>query len=129
MILDIVTTIELTDDDIEDIMVTALEGGIGYWSCFDNTTKDFDEQAKLCDEHEPVSIIATKMLLNGKSLIFEDVESPDRWKLTLDKLKKGIVQYCKERGNIRTALDEGMYDADESDCTIQYALFGEIVFG
>ena len=51
-------TVRLTDEDIEDIVVTALEGGIGYWACLDNTGKEYEE----APEDEPVSITATKIL-------------------------------------------------------------------
>ena len=31
----------LTEHDILDILTTAIEGGIGYWCCLDNTDPDW----------------------------------------------------------------------------------------
>lgn len=33
-------------EDIDDIICTALEGGIGYWACLDNSTEEFENAPK-----------------------------------------------------------------------------------
>ena len=121
----------LTDTDIEDIMVTALEGGIGYWSVLDNTGPEFEE----APEDEPVAITATKILLSGGELVFYDVEDKDeKYVLTLSKLLNGVKLFI-EQGHDRYGafnqheIDMCHFDSDCADTLVQLALFGEIVFG
>ena len=115
------TTITLTEEDITDIVVTALEGGINYWACLDNTTDEFNN----APDDEPISITTAKILLSGGTVIFYDNEDDLAvFKLTLDKLLKGIKNYAEWRG-----FDMDYIDADMADCIVQYALFDEVVYG
>lgn len=112
--------VDLTPKDIDDIMVTALEGGITYW----------------CGRAEVVGEMlgdyASEQISRGGSLILHDAESSDKWELTRDKFLKGVEQLFKE-SNLVTAedltADLGCLDADCADCIVQYALFGKLVFG
>lgn len=121
----------LKESDIENIMVTAIEGGINYWAGLDNTAEAWAERPK----DEPLSMWATKILIDGGSVKFYDVEGggeleeeedDSEWILTLDKLLAGFAQNYKERPHDND-LEQG--DATTADCIIQYALFGQIVFG
>lgn len=38
--------IKVTEEDISDILCSAIEGGIGYWACLDNTTEEFKDAPK-----------------------------------------------------------------------------------
>lgn len=119
--------IPLTERDIETIMVTALEGGIGYWAMLDNTGSLWEEKPK----DEPISTWATKILLDGKSIKLIDEEDDDghertEHNLTLNMLIKGYTQNAKERPH-DSSIDDG--DIITADCIVQYALFDEIVYG
>lgn len=133
-----VTEKELTLDDMDDILVTALEGGIDYWAVLDNTTPEWKkarEQVKARKGPDgPVfwSEVALKVLLNGDSIKFEDAEGEEDdsdWTLDMEKFKMGCKLYEKERGSLTQALEDCSFDAVEADCLIQYAMFGKIVFG
>ena len=118
-------TKEYTDQDMEDIVITALEGGIGYWACLDNTTKEFD------DEPEDLSISewCWQLLKEGKSLRFldaEDTEEGETWWLTLPMLLNGI-KLSSEKGYWNGDIDT--MDANDADTVFQLAMFGEIVYG
>ena len=52
---------EFTEEDITDIVITALEGGIGYWACLDNTGEEFENAPK----EEAVSETTARILLNN----------------------------------------------------------------
>lgn len=110
---------ELTEEDITDIVVTALEGGIGYWACLDNTGEEFEN----APEEEAVSETVARILLNNGSVFFEDEEA--RYELTLEKLLNGIEKYANENGG----LDMDDLDADMADAIVQYAIFGEVIYG
>ena len=123
-------TVWLSEEDITDIMVEALEHGIGYWACLDNR---FDMLADAPPD-EPVAETAAKILLKGGSLtLLDDEDHSNEWVLTLDKLLNGIGQYISEAGakafDGYEGLDIGYIDSVVADMIIQYALFDEIVYG
>ena len=112
-----------TDEDIEDIIVTALEGGIGYWACLDNTTDDFKDQP----EDTPVSEWCWHLLKQGKELRFLDEEDDGaEYRLCLATLLDGIGKAigCKAWDGDMDSLD-----ALVADAIIQYAIFNDIIYG
>jgi len=131
----IVATIQvpfkITESDIENIIVTSLEGGSNYWMGIVVTTSEWEDRPKGKDGI-PISQWTTKLLLEGKViqlLDIEDVEDTvhsEEYQLTLEKLLNGIKQNYMERP-FDCDIEDG--DATTADCIIQYALFGKIVFG
>lgn len=119
-----VIKVALTESDIETIIVNGFEGGCNYWLGLDNGDRQ-EWTEKPSDE--PNSTWATKLLLEGKTVHLFDIEDEDeKWELTLDKLIAGFSQNANERP-FDSNLENG--DASTSDCIIQYALFGKIVYG
>ena len=61
-----------------------------------------------------------------------DAESPEKWELTLEKFLAGMKLYL-ENGGSTCVCDEEVdtcnIDADGADSIVQYALFGELVYG
>lgn len=113
----------VTAQDIDDIMCTALEGGITGWCCAANVVGDYlGEYA-----HEQIS--------RGGKLELCDAESDDKWVLTRDMLLSGIKQWAEWGGDPCLAirgngtLDTSEIDAEIADMIVQYAVFGEVVFG
>jgi hypothetical protein len=112
-------TAKITAEDIENIVVDALECVSTYWVGLDNTTPEWAAKPKGL----PVSQYAAALLLCGKTVKLYDIEDEDEtWELTLDKLLKGIG---RELTNGMTIEDI----ADDADAALQYALFDEIVYG
>ena len=129
--INVETTYKLTKTDIEDLIVTALCGGVGYWACLDNSRPEYDKQPK----HESVDTWTAKILLNGGKVYFLDEEDRSTvWELTLEKLLDGIKKYI-EGGHDRygafhgNGIDMGNIDAECADMIFQLALFGEVVYG
>lgn len=127
MELEVKTVISIEDEDIEDIVVTALEGGIGYWAYLDNSGAEFET----APDDEPISITATKILLDGKRLRFLDkVYGKKECFLTLDKLLDGIKIWYEKGYDyygavVGSKLDCGCIDALCADMIFQFAMFGE----
>ena len=118
-----------TDEDMENIMVTALEGGIGYWACLDNEETespkwgDWSKQPK----DMPTAIYAWHILRDGGTLHFLDEEDESaEYFLDLDSLLRGIT-IAIENGELDQGLDS--LDADVADHVIQYGIFGDVEFG
>lgn len=116
------TTVIITSQDIDDIVCTALEGGITYWCC----------KAKVVGEY--LGEYASDQISRGGKLILYDAESDDKWTLTRGNFLNGLRLWLMngmdvDHGVYEGKLDTGAIDASSADCIIQYALFGKIVFG
>ena len=113
--------VNLTQQDIDDIMVSALEGGINYWCREAEVVEE-----KRCGDWGHVQIA------RGGSLILHDAESSDKWELTLEKFLNGVKLYFEDGCHVNVEdnrIDTGDMDANDADCIIQLAIFGEVVFG
>lgn len=106
----------ITNEDIEDILIGAFEGGINYWCCSVSPKEGWNDSNKDKDIYD--------ILFENGTLILEDIETDDTWELDLEKVKKGISMYIRD---YKADIDE--FDGESYDCIIQYALFDEIVFG
>lgn len=113
----------VTEEDIETVIVNGFEGGIGYWAGLDTSPDEWKD----IPHNEPTSMWATKIILNGGNVFIYDREDvSERWVLNLKKLIRGIeLNYHRRPSD--NELSQG--DATTFDCIIQYALFGEIVYG
>ena len=112
--------VNLSQQDIDDIMVTALEGGINYWC----------RKAKVVGEY--LGDAASDQISRGGSLTLYDAESSDKWELTLEKFLNGVKLYFEQGYHVQVednAIETGDIDAGDADCIVQFALFGEVVFG
>ena len=135
----VIVKLPIINEVFDNIIVSAFEGGIGYWACLDNTTDDFEQYYSINEQiksmkpddyynhphFKTTSDIVRELLLEGKSITLEDAEDDSKWELTLEKLKKGIELWLfhNERGNINNI------DSDNADQIVQYAIFGELTFG
>ncbi len=108
--------VEIDDQIIEDILVTAFEGGINYWCCRVTGHKE--------------GIASDWFTKGGGSSLRILVDSdPDRHDLTLDNLLDAISQAVKQ-GVCSGCFDDDWYvDAGQADWIIQMAVFGEIIYG
>ena len=132
--------LDIHDHEIKDIVITALEGGIGYWGCLLNEGEDFDEFYKgtYFDEFSEEPKITTTsefvayLLLSGKSVFLYDTEldfnEAEKWELNLTKILNGIKLYLINNKQINLPLTDNI-DANMADSIIQYALFDELVYG
>jgi hypothetical protein len=122
-------THEFSPEDINDIIVGALEGGINYWCRKaiikkNDITHDFFGVAK---EDQDKVIYASDVIGYGGTLILFDAESTDKWELSLENVIKAIETHCTNIGRSLSDLIDS-YDATDSDMIVQYAIFGEQVF-
>lgn len=107
---------KITQQDIDDIMSTALEGGINYWCC----------KAEVL-ESQYYGEYASDQISRGGSLRLYDAESDDTWVLNLDNLMSGIIKAIESGYVSSDDLDD--WDAADADAAVQCALFGDLVFG
>ena len=115
--------VELTQQDIDDIMVAALEGGINYWC---------DEAA--VEGGEYLGKYASDQISRGGTLLLHDTDEDAYRKLDLEKFLKGFKLWLENGGDQYGAVqghevDCCNIDAGCADEIVQYALFGEGVYG
>lgn len=115
--------IELTQENIDDIMVTALEGGITYWC-----SEASPECGELLKEYP------SEQISRGGALLLYDFEEEAYRRLDLEKFLKGFKLWVENGGDEYGAIEDGKVDccnidADCADAIIQYALFGEVIYG
>jgi hypothetical protein len=124
MELNINIKVTLSDSDIADILVTAFEGGINYW-CGKVKMLKTSVPDEVWEANE--KIIASDFIgLGGTLKLFDAEDEDETWELNAEKLKAGIEMYFSENG---VDTDMGDIDAEAADSIIQYALFGELVYG
>ena len=122
-------TIKLTEEDLSDILCSCFEGGCGYWCCVDNSTDEWNnarEQLHANGNQRPViENIMLYMLIHGMPLRLIDEEEDVALYMTMDTFLTGI-KMTLENG-FCDCIDE--IDAIAGDAIIQYAVFGEQVYG
>lgn len=115
--LRVTISLKVTDEDVDDIMVTALEGGITHW----------------CYQAEPVGEYlgdyVSSQLAKGGSITLHTEDG--KYVLTREDLLNGLARRIQESPKIIEdgGIDTGYIDADEADRIIQYAVFGKLVYG
>lgn len=135
--IEVVGTISIPISRIADLLVGAIEGGIGYWCQIEGyelaeglTFEDFKKGGKCTfgkEYYHPYELIP---LQEGCSLILKDIEEEDRtYKLNWQGLCKGMQavseQYPWHFENIIKESD----DAETADVLVQCAVLGEVTFG
>ena len=121
--INISCTINVTSQDIDDIVCSALEDGICYWASSARVVGDY------------LGEYASEQISRGGSLIISDAEEDAEYLLTRDNLLKGIrlaiegryyadYDWCDGK-----TLDTCQIDASVADVIVQLALFGEVIYG
>lgn len=99
-----------TKEQLIDIAITAVEGGINYWAAVRNYNPD-----------------------KGTALVYEfdgDNEIVKKHNLNLSVIRKGLsLALNHEHEHIRFIAVTDIPDAEEADIIVQLGLFGEIVYG
>jgi len=124
-VLNVRFAVVVEPEDIDDIMASALEGGITYWCC----------RAEVVGEY--LGEFGSEQISRGGTLKLYDSEEAKVYELTKEKFLKGLGEYLKnpkhpdilEFVDHKLALDTCQVDAGVADMIIQYALFDDIVFG
>lgn len=124
--------IKLIEEDINDILCSCFEGGCGYWACLDNTTKEWDMAHEALHQQYgtdnfTIEDIMVWILYNGYSIHLIDQEEDKRYSFNMDEFLNGISM----------SVSEGFWDGNDTcnvdgvvgDAIIQYAVFGEQVYG
>ena len=109
--------IRVSAEDIEDVLVGAFEGGSNYWL----------GKVKVKDNDYKGAKYASDVISLGGELILTTTEGESHL-LTQAKMIDGFQKYLDNNG-MDYPFDYGQPDAYTYDTILQYALFGELVYG
>lgn len=118
--------VAVTGQDIDDIMCGALEGGITYWC---------DSTAVVGGTY--LGEYASEQISRGGQLALHDCEDDQEHILTKEMFLEGLKKYLENPHpyDITEATKEGLKldtcqaDAEVCDMIIQYAIFGDVIYG
>ena len=117
------------NQDIENLFVTALEGGSNYWYYIKNIPKEINYQVEQLKK--PLAEAIANHVINGGYIQFFDAENENELLGTvdMDKLLDAISLLKKDYPDTwNNILDEDC-DADCADIFLQLAVMGELTFG
>lgn len=127
-VLTVKKEIKVTQQDIDDIMVSALEGGITYWADACEVVGDY------------LGEYASEQISRGGELKIHvdepwDEDETEVWTLTREKLLHGIKKayedgyYTAYEWCDGKTLDTCQVDAEVADIIVQLALFDDVIYG
>lgn len=119
----ITVTEDIPREIVDDLLTTALDGGYGgswYW------IQGFRAHWRGDPEDRPTYF--HDYITRGSTFSIIPEEDGTEYFLDLPKYLHGLEQACKKLGLTAQALYDD-HDAITADIVLQYALFGDIVYG
>lgn len=126
-------TLNISDKVIEDIFVTALEGGSNYW--LELSSEDMSKVSKLAPK-EPISVALYKAVMEHEVIVpVFDIDDPACEDpigfLDCTKIKNRLDKLANDpeyRDHLFTEIQEAG-DATSSDVCFQYMALGQVIYG
>lgn len=121
----------LSKQEIEDIIVTALEGGSNYWYFLGDTSVLAIREKVSRDEVPELGPAMAKAIDMGAKVPIYDIEQPNDILGILDKekIQAGIKKNIADQRTEVWEVKQGDFDAGTADVLFQYFVMNEIVFG
>jgi len=116
--------IEINDELLQDVIITALEGGSNYWYLLKNFGEHYTdkEDGITTTEHIAKQIVTNPMY----KLTIYDIETDEVLGIITQSKFKKALQECNDQRDI---IINGSFDAGDADIIFQMAVMGEIQFG
>ena len=103
--------LQLTEQELDDLLITAIEGGINYW-------------AEVLSYHKDESGWQTAKIID------HDGEFTEYHTINHDTIRLGVDRLCASKYEWHvTDLVNDNADATTADVIVQLAIFDEIVYG
>jgi hypothetical protein len=134
----ITTNINITKEQVSDLICTAIEGGSNYWYMIEGYQEPsvVDFRCSMFANDEKPHRIYDWPLCTGGGVIISAVES-DRWAssnpihhtLNLESITKGLTLMGSKFPERLVNISNDDYDAEDADIFLQLSLFGDVIFG
>lgn len=115
--IDITKSFEITSENIEDLLVTFIFDGVGDWC----------EKITVCTLPDTACLVKSEVITHAGELLFHTQDG--RNTLNIRNFLEGIKLEILASGwlSIEELMDS--HDANIADNILQYALFGELIYG
>ncbi len=134
----ITTTFDVTDETLWGIFVTALEGGIGYWSICSSYRPWVDEASRREPNHSTFHALVLDTVEHQATHAYSD--DPRLLCIDRDVILKGVTKALSRNPGVADRIvqdalrevrfgDGGYLDAEGADAIVQLGVFGRIVYG
>ena len=133
--LTIVVNKEVSRETIENIFVTALEGGSNYWYFLSDKAIKKIRKAVPASVDPYLSTAMPKAILDfGVDVDINDIEDEDEVLGTISRntMADRLQELSKDKAYkwaLEAEMDEDGMDATSSDIVFQYLAFGGVIFG
>ena len=129
----ITITLDVPNSLLWSIFVTALEGGIGYWSVCNEYRIGYPDKAGADPEGFPAAIIQTENHI-------DEPEAAEVVRIDREVVLRGLTRIAQRSVRISDRIhqdtikgiqegDGGSIDSEAADCIIQAGLFDDIAYG
>lgn len=130
--IEIKKTVKITLSDIVDYILCCEAGGFDYWAELCTDEADYTAaKSRLLENADGETVnpcyeeVLGEILRNGGKITVYDREDDKEYELTLEKLLDGWKKHIEKGGSD----DFDMYDANDADGVLQYAIFGDWIYG
>lgn len=119
---------KLTLNNIDDVIICAIEGGSNYWYVLDQRAvvepKDFKRNESI---HYPF----LDKVYQGSSVDINDAEDSKEklGTLNIESIERGLKLLGTNHAKVLNNIIEEIYDANDADIFFQLCVLGEIVYG
>ena len=119
--------IGLTEEDIKDILCSCIEGGSNYWCQIQNCGEEWNEVENELPECSTIEDCIMTLWDKGYALHVIDEEDDNEYNISFKDFLDAI----------QSVIDDGTWngndvcdvDGEVGDCIMQYAAFGEVIYG
>jgi len=124
--------IEIDDSVLEDVFVTAIEGGSNYWYFLSEDAVRLIRKVVPREEESCLSVATFKAVMKGTIIPINDAENEEDiigW-VGLDTMAERLSKLATsdDKWVLQVHMNEEG-DADSADIVFQYLAMGEVVFG
>lgn len=124
--------IEIDESVLEDVFVTAIEGGSNYWYFLSDEAVRLIRKAVPREEESCLSIATFKAVMKGVEVPIHDAfdEEEQVGLISLETMAERLSRLATsdERHHLLAHIEENG-DADSADVVFQYLALGEVVYG
>ena len=119
--------IGLTEEDIKDILCSCIEDGSNYWCQIQNCGEQWEDVENELPEDSTIEDCIMALWHKGYILHVIDVEEYAEYEISFYDFISAI----------QSVIDDGIWngndvcdvDGEVGDCIMQYATFGEVIYG
>ena len=109
---------EVTQEQIEDLITCAIEGGSNYWYRIESDTKG---------DYSKTALTVKGLVISNHMVLDED--KPRQGVLNIDSIASALRLMASKHPNAINDVITGNADAYTGDIFLQLAVFGEVLYG